>query len=124
MKLIINDDKMIKTIQEEFTHAFPFLKIEFFSKRHKKGEGSSKAFLKKENARIGDCRKKGSSGTISISGKQKVSEIEQLFQEVFGLPAQIFRKSGKIWLETTSTDDWTLDKQNAQAEELSLPVND
>ena len=33
-------------------------------------------------------------------------------QEKLKLSAQVFRKSGKIWLETTFTDSWTLKKQN------------
>lgn len=124
MKLVINDNKTIKQIQDEFTHVFPFLKVEFFSKRHKKGEGSSKAFLRKDSVTIGECRKTGLSGTLVISGKEKVSELEEIFQDYYGLSVQVFRKSGKVWLETTSTDDWTLEKQNKQAEELSVPVKD
>jgi hypothetical protein len=124
MKLIINDNITLKSLQDTFTKKFPFLKIEFFSKKHKKGEGSSKTLLRKETEKVGDCRRNGANGTIVISGKEKVSEIEQLFQETYGLSVQIFRKSGRVWLETTSTDDWTLEKQNAEAEELSLPAKD
>jgi hypothetical protein len=42
---------------------------------------------------------------------------------------QVFRKSGKVWLETTVTDGWTLEEQNLQGEALSntksknAPVN-
>jgi len=124
MKLIINDNATLKSLQDTFSKNFPFLKIEFFSKKHKKGEGSSKTLMRKEAEKVGDCRRNGVNGTIVISGKEKVSEIEQLFQETYGLSVQIFRKSGKVWLETTSTDDWTLEKQNTQAEELSFPVKD
>jgi len=61
---------------------------------------------------------------LTIYGQQKVSEVEQLFQDVYGLSVQVFRKSGTIWLETTATDDWTLNKQNDEAKELSSPINE
>lgn len=123
MELIINDDVYIETIQEKFNRCFPFLKLEFFSKKHKKGEGTSKNNLQKAGSKIADCRKIKRSGVIKISGREKVAELEQMFQDSFGLSVQVFRKSGKVWLETTSTDDWTLEKQNEQAKELSKPIN-
>jgi len=40
MNMIVNKQKSLKQIQEEFQNLFPFLKIEFYSGSHKKGEGS------------------------------------------------------------------------------------
>jgi hypothetical protein len=48
-----------------------------------------------------------------------VAELEQQFSDVYGLSVQIFRHSGKAWLETTVTDKWTLEKQNEQGKALS-----
>jgi hypothetical protein len=48
----------------------------------------------------------------------KVSELEELFQEVFGLSVQIFRKSGENWLQTTTTDFWTLNQQNNKGKDM------
>lgn len=124
MEIIISDDKTIKTLQEEFARVFPFLKLEVFSKPHKRGEASPKKLINDNHKTLGECRKKQVAGSIKILGSQKVSDLEQAFQTAFGLSVQVFRKSGKIWLETSSTDSWTLDKQNAEAEELSLPVKD
>jgi hypothetical protein len=47
----------------------------------------------------------------------KVGELEHAFNVKFGLSAQVFRKSGEIWLQTTTTDTWTLAKQNEVAME-------
>jgi hypothetical protein len=52
----------------------------------------------------------------------KVSELEELFEEVFGLSVQVFRKSGESWLQTTTTDSWTLNQQNLKGKEMSSPV--
>jgi hypothetical protein len=48
-----------------------------------------------------------------------VHELETLFQNRLGLYIQVFRKSGKVWLETTATDDWSLFKQNMEGKEWS-----
>ncbi|MBL7890259.1 MAG: hypothetical protein JNL24_11940 [Bacteroidia bacterium] len=124
MELLISDNKTIKNLQDEFNKLFPFLKIEFFSRSHGKGEASPKSMIRNNSKTLGECRKIHSNGSLKISAKQKVSELEQMLQEHFGLSAQVFRKSGKVWLETTSTDDWTLAKQNEQALEFSKPAED
>jgi hypothetical protein len=41
-----------------------------------------------------------------------VAELERLFVENFGLNAQVFRRSGTLWLQTSATDNWTLAEQN------------
>jgi hypothetical protein len=119
MELLINDTKTIQAVQEEFSKCFPYLKIEFFSKRHLKGEASPKVFLKNSKLTLGDFRTKHINGSIKIFPRQKVSELEELFWSMYGLSVQVFRKSGTVWLETISTDDWTLYKQNHEAKELS-----
>ncbi len=42
----------------------------------------------------------------------KVRTLENVFYETYGLKVQVFRLSGNIWLQTTSTDEWTLHEQN------------
>ena len=48
-----------------------------------------------------------------------VSELEKQFNDKLQLSAQVFRKAGKSWLETTFTDSWSLRKQNLEGMELS-----
>ena len=110
MKININDKKKISSIQKEFSQAFPYLKIEFFSKPHSVGSPSSKKTMKPSTKTIGECRTVHSSGTITISPKTTAAELEQNFLDIFGLSVQVFRKSGNAWLETTVTDSWSLEK--------------
>ena len=56
MKIIINDNRPISTIQEEFNTIFPYLKLEFFSTPHKPGESSAKKFVKHPSKLLGECR--------------------------------------------------------------------
>jgi hypothetical protein len=119
MKIQINDHRKIHAIQEEFSLAFPWLKLEFFEKPHKIGGASPKKQLVSAARTVGDCRTIHDSGSITISEEMTVAELEQSFADVYGLSVQVFRKSGRTWLETTITDGWTLEHQNEQGKMLS-----
>jgi hypothetical protein len=119
MKLHIADHKTISQIQRDFSGLFPYLKVEFFSRPHKSGKGSPKLYMKDSGVTIGECRVKGREGDLSFESNMRVNELEGLFHNEFGLNVQVFRKSGKLWLETTATDSWTLSEQNSQGEELN-----
>ncbi|MCE3227700.1 MAG: hypothetical protein K0S32_2251 [Bacteroidetes bacterium] len=119
MKLLINDRRKVFAIQESFNAAFPYLKLEFFSKPHQRGGATSKKLIKVSSKTLGECRVIHNSGSITIMPSMTVSELEQHFNDIYGLSVQVFRKSGKVWLETTVTDGWTLQEQNTQGEALS-----
>ena len=118
MKITINDHKKIYNIQEEFNTVFPYLKLEFFSKFNNPEDKSIKNFVKKNNNTLGECRTIQNIGKIAITPTMTVFELEQSFTNIYGLGIQVFRKSGKIWLEATITEDWTLEEQNKQGEDL------
>lgn len=119
MKITINDHRKIFAIQEEFNKIFPYLKIEFFSKPHQSGGSSSKKLMQHPSKTLGECRTIHKKGIVTISPNMTVADLEQDFADIYGLSTQVFRKSGKAWLETTLTDGWTLNKQNTQGQELS-----
>jgi hypothetical protein len=117
MEIVIDKNKKIVSIQQEFQKRFPFLKIEFYKTVHSQGEGSPKENTLSSGLTIGEVQKKDASGTIKIQGLMTVAELEKAFTETFGLAVQVFRKSGNIWLQTTVTDNWTLAEQNQKAME-------
>ena len=119
LQLIINDLRTLKSLQDEFCKEFPFLKIEFFKYPHQKDQSSMRSSMLNSDKIIKECRKILNAGKLIILENQTVFEVENNFYNQFGLAVQVFRKSGRAWLETTSTDDWTLMKQNHEAEELS-----
>lgn len=119
MKVTINDKRKIFAIQEEFNQLFPYLKLEFFSKPHKPGGATAKKFVKHNSKTLGECRTVHNMGQITITPQMTVTDLEQRFSDVYGLGVQVFRQSGKVWLETTVTDKWTLEEQNSQGEALS-----
>lgn len=119
MKILINDTRKISDIQEEFHKRYPYLRLIFFSDTHKPKCETSKALMIHANKTVGECRTKHNQGVIEIVPFMSVMNLEQHFNTIFGLGVQVFRQSGKAWLETTVTDSWTLEEQNKQGEALS-----
>lgn len=124
MTITINENRQLLELQQDFNAVFPFLKIEFFKAPHSIGEGSAKNQLHDNNRMVSDCRLKKTEGDLQIRDDMTVSDLEARFFDDFGLSAQIFRKSGNVWLETSATDNWTLRQQNEEGAELSLRINE
>jgi hypothetical protein len=122
MEIRIDGRTRISEIKKEFSLRFPYLKIEFFKVPHKVGESSPKSTMISRDAKVGDIRKDGEAGRINFSGMMTVGELEQKFQDLFGVSIQVFRKSGKSWIQTTVTDNWTLTEQNNKAYELDHEI--
>ncbi|HLP53611.1 MAG TPA: hypothetical protein VK151_01210 [Fluviicola sp.] len=122
MKIRIHDQTTIADVQRQFSEMFPYLKLEFFSKRHKPQEGTQMKFLLPGHKCLNDIRKTYRGGELEIYPDMRVSDLEQLFGIHFDLGVQVFRKSGKSWLETILTDSWTLREQNTEGEFLSTRV--
>lgn len=120
MEILIDDTIRLFEIQEVFNTHFPYLKLEFFELDPTKKKTYSKSNLITDvNKKIGEIRHIHRTGSLSINGQQKVSTLEKNLYTNFGLNAQVFRKSGKNWLRTSSTDEWTLMEQNQMAREIS-----
>jgi hypothetical protein len=117
--IAFTNNNSLENIQRDFNKAFPYLKIEFFSQPHEKGKPNSAKHLVSPKRIIGDFSKREFEEVVNLRENMTVYELEKLFEDRFGLHVQVFRKSGRIWLETTATDDWTLGSQNEQGRELS-----
>jgi hypothetical protein len=109
----------IETVKNEFNRTFPFLKIEFFKKPHKKGGSSTRTSMYSNNEKIGLIGKVNTLTRFPVSNNMTVNEFEKGFEKNYNLYVQVFRKSGDVWLETSATDDWTLEEQNAEGKNLS-----
>lgn len=117
LKIEINDDLNIADLKEAFSHAFQGLKIEFVKHPHPEGEGSAKSEIIIGNPKLWELRKFHTESSTEIDENQTVGEIETLFQNMFGLNIQVFRKSGNVWIETVITDNWTLKQQMQRSAE-------
>ena len=120
----ITDDKKLIEVQEQFQALFPYLKIEFYAGRHAPGEGSRAEEALAPQLTIGEVRSVQKEGDLNITGDLEVRKLEQLFYEDYGLNVQVFRQSGHLWMQTSATDHWPLDKQNRKGEHSAEIVKD
>ena len=123
MQLHIAPNRLIGDIQTEFNKAFPYLKIEFFNNKTFNRTGFMAYQIIPQNKKIGESQLNITDGEIRVEEEMKVKDLEKIFKEQFNLAVQVFRKSGNLWLETTMTDDWTLQQQNNHGREISSGKN-
>jgi len=124
MYLEIDGERTIAAVQKDFSSFFPFLKIEFFRNGSPIKRYTADLRLHPQTKLKDAWRKTAIAGRLPLSETMTVLELEKALQENFGLEAQVFRKSGNLWLETTMTDSWTLQRQNTHGSELSFKKSD
>ena len=112
MHIEINDTTALREIQVVFSSFYPCLQIKFYSKRHKKYEGSDEVNEIEPNILIGDIKATHVSGVMEILPLYKVSKVEEEFQRRFGISVQILLKEKNTWQQTTGMDDFTLKELN------------
>jgi hypothetical protein len=117
MKIALVKDLSLQSIQDGFHALYPYLKLEFYAEKTQAGEVHLPANALAHNQTIGQLNSGFTSGEINFDGGVRVSEFEKTFHEMTGLDVQVYRKSGRIWMQTTKTDDWTLMEQNAKSED-------
>ena len=119
MRLEISNNRTIQEVQHYFNDRYPFLKLEFYKvvpQRSRVRERLAHSLALK----LAGLK---SSGYIDISNDMTVGELEKMFNEQFGLVAQVSRNSAGVWLETTMTDKWTLQKQNEYGKTIVKQIN-
>ena len=99
-------------LQNDFNSKFPNLKIELYKAAHQIGEGSSDREHLDSNLTLEECGFEAEASFFDINPEMSVGTFEKEFSEKFDLYVQVFRKSGNLWMQTTSTDDWSLFEQN------------
>lgn len=119
MQLHVAPNRLIGDIQKEFNKVFPYLKIEFFNNKSFNRTGFMANQIIPQNKKIGESQLNITDGEIQVEEEMKVKDLEKIFKEQFNLAVQVFRKSGNLWLETTMTDNWTLQQQNNHGREIS-----
>ena len=118
MQIRIHPTRTIKEVQSDFSNYFPYLKLEFFSQSAFSLPAIQQHIALPSNKKIGRAQTNLSDGYLNVVPEMKVKELEQKLKEEFSLSAQVFRRSGNVWLQTTMTDNWTLQQQNEHAKEL------
>jgi hypothetical protein len=115
MELRINNNTALTQVQSEFNKLYPYLKIEFVPRNGDKNGKSARLSTTSTFKQMPDDK----DVAINISSCRTVADVERDFKESTGLSIQLYRKSGNLWIETSLTDDWTLERQNQSGEILS-----
>jgi putative heme iron utilization protein len=123
MELFIHKHKSAKHIQDEFHECYPFLKIEFLKTAHEnKPKFMNHQYVQDVNELIA-ALPDGKEIQINIDNNRTLAQVKKDFSDMLGVLTQFFRKSGNVWIETSLTDDWTLERQNKEGELLSSPFH-
>lgn len=117
--LHILQEQKLSVIQKEFNEMFPYLKLEFFRRRSDKPVSGGRSLPLNPDITLSQLSKPSDVKQMSITGDLKVKELESNFFDQFNLHIKVMRRSGRSWLETSLTNEWTLDFQNAQGKETS-----
>ncbi len=120
--IIVDDMITIFMLQEEFNRLFPYLKIDLGPVTNKQRNLIANKFTNETKRSLAEYRASNNQEQIVITPHMSVADLEEKFEKVYDLKAQVLRKSGKTWLETTVTDAWTLEEQNFQGEALSKNI--
>jgi hypothetical protein len=116
MTLNLYQNRTLREVQQDFNDQYPYLKLEFY----KVLDSDPNLITRKrfDNSTILRAAGLRQGGAVEIEDNMTVSELEDALQN-FGLAAQVSRKAGISWLETTMTDNWSLQKQNEHGREIS-----
>jgi hypothetical protein len=121
MELKIQKESLADDVKRTFTGHYPFLKIELYKMPVSGNLTTTKKEMLPSNLPL-DLFTNATDKTIDINDYITVAELENQFA-LIGLTAEVFRKSGNVWVETTLTSNWTLQQQNAEGEEISGHFN-
>jgi PAS domain-containing protein len=120
MKILLYSNRTVEEIKEEFSAAYPYLKISFYTKRQEaEGALTEEMDPSTELIEVSGVLKEGD---IDINPTDTIKEVERKFEKQYGLPVHIFRKQNGAWMNTTITDDLTLQEQNLWGREASKPL--
>src|SRR5215203_1939385 len=113
MFLQINDTMTVEEVKDSFTECFPFLKIELYSKAHKRHQPTHERYAYPNKEKIGNIRKNHTNGALEIKSWYTVMKVEKELEDLYGLHVQVFRGSPEgVWIQTSESDELTLQEQN------------
>ena len=121
IKLYIEKGTPVKEIARQFNLYYPYLNIEFYKMPHLKDHSSSEE-VTESTFPSSPLTQFTQEFTINISSNKTIKELEKECASL-GLRGQIYRKSGNVWIETSFTNDWTLQHQNYEGEQITQLCN-
>jgi hypothetical protein len=111
----ISGNKMLKTVQSEFTKKFPYLSLAIFPSSEK---AKSLKTPYGGDTRIADIRGRNTAGDLTITGNKFVKSLEKDFDNIFGLYAEVCytEKDDKSYYTGGDYDGMSLSTLNKEGE--------
>lgn len=97
-------------VQETFNNLYPYLKIECLKSDNLKKVNADNKYLREKILRKKAC--------IIINDNTTVADLVNQFKEGLHLAIRVLRKTNNLWIETSLTDNWTLERQNLAGKEF------
>lgn len=110
----LSNQSTVQEIFDQFSAQFSYLRLEFYKREHLSNEGSKSFDQVSHHTTLGQLNPTLTETTFLIDPTMTVSEFEKMMSDIYQLNVQVFRKSADIWLQTTATDHWSLEKQNGK----------
>lgn len=114
--MTISAQTKVQEVFNQFNKLFPFLRLEFYKTPHDDNQGSRIQDQVSHERLLGELNPLIEKGDFEVDPQMTVADFEAMMHEKFNLNVQVFRKSAGIWLQTTATDGWSLEKQNGKGE--------
>lgn len=114
MILHINDDRLLREIQMDFSKFYPYLRLEFFDKSHLSTPSFPESSKISPYIKAGSVRLKHHEGAIYLFPNTTVKEVEEMMQKEFSLSVQISHYTKSGWIQTDVADMAMLDELNDQ----------
>lgn len=111
MTMKITAKTTLSDIAGAFAQAFPYLKLAFFMRQRGKWVEAE------QNA--APLSTSASEILLNLDPERTVKDLLSELQSLLQLEVMILRRSGRLYIETSVTEDWTLQRQNDEGAELS-----
>lgn len=111
-EISFNGNKLLKTIDNDFSESFPYLFLHFFD------ANDNEVSL---NIKHQEVRTQKESNELSINGKTLIGNFEKKYKEAFGVKVEImYQKDGQNFATDAQQDAISLTQFNKWCEENSV----
>jgi hypothetical protein len=108
----------VQDIFDQFNTQFPYLHLEFYD--HDDNVDHTPTHQISHSTLLEDLNPELVESVFAVDPEMTVSDFEKMMEDKYQLNIQVFRKSSDIWLQTSATDHWTLEKQNGKGHRSTL----
>lgn len=122
MQIHINNKLKLADARDRFEKCYPGLSLRFYKKVHDSHNESSERDRYSDQTLFGEILNKGIEGEMEIKSFYTVGQVEKVLEEKFGLFAQVFRSENGVWIQTSSTDKYTLHQEQAMSRNATVSI--